>query len=67
MRYQVRLHFGRVTMPCRNFQTYASARRYASTLRRASVRPLLTEGEARALYWLACVTLLFAFARALGV
>lgn len=49
MRYQVRLHFGRCALPCRNFQSYRSARAYASTLRRASVHLIITEGEARAL------------------
>lgn len=49
MRYQVRLSFGSCSMPCRNFRSYRGARRYASTLRRASVHLMLTEREARAL------------------
>lgn len=65
-RFLVRLHYGRTAIPSRYFETYQSARRYARSLPRASVRLLLTEGEARALYTLAVVSL-FAFAiRALG-
>lgn len=57
MKYLVRLHYGRTVMPCREFTTYRAARRYARGLRRASVRPVLGEREARALCALACVAL----------
>ena len=53
-RFLVRLHFGRVAMPSRYFETYASARRYAGTLRRASIRLILTERECALLYALGC-------------
>lgn len=56
-RFLVRLHFGRVAMPSRYFETYASARRYAGTLRRASIRLILTERECAGLYALTCVAL----------
>ena len=56
-RYLVRLHFGRVAMPSRYFETYASARRCAGTLRRASIRLILTDRECAGLYALACVAL----------
>lgn len=65
-RYLVRLHYGRATLPCRYFESYRAASAYAGTLRRASVRLLLTEGEARALYVLACVALFALFVHALG-
>lgn len=65
-RYLVRLHFGRVAIPSRYFETYASARRYAGTLRRASIRLILTERECAGLYALACVALFALFAHQLG-
>lgn len=60
-RYLVRLHFGAVAIPSRYFETYASARRYAGSLRRASIRLILTDRECAGLYVLGCVAL-FAFA-----
>ncbi len=54
-RFLVRLHFGCVTMPSRYFETYASARRYAGTLRRASIRLILTDRECALLYALGCI------------
>lgn len=65
-RFLVRLHFGCVTVPSRYFETYASARRYAGTLRRASIRLILTEREAMLCCVLVCALIAFAFARALG-
>lgn len=60
-RFLVRLHFGRVAVPSRYFETYASARRYAGTLRRASIRLILSDRECALLYALGCVAV-FAFA-----
>lgn len=54
-RFLVRLHFGCVTVPSRYFETYASARRYAGTLRRASIRLILTDREWALLYALGCI------------
>ena len=65
-RFLVRLHFGRVSIPSRYFETYASARRYAGTLRRASIRLILTERECAGLYALACVALFALFVHQLG-
>ena len=65
-RFLVRLHFGRVAIPSRYFETYASARRYAGTLRRASIRLILTEREYAGLYVLACVALFALFVHQLG-
>lgn len=65
-RYLVRLHYGAAVLPCRYFESYGRARRYARTLRRASVRLLLTERECAGLYALACVALFALFAHALG-
>jgi len=53
-RFLVRLHFGCVTMPSRYFETYASARRYAGTLRRASIRLILSDREYALCYALGC-------------
>ena len=47
MRYLVRLHYGRVAMPCREFTSYRSARRFASTLRHASIRPVVRDTDVR--------------------
>ena len=47
MKYLVRLHYGRVAMPCREFTSYQSARRFASTLRHASVRPIVRDTDVR--------------------
>ena len=58
-RWLVRLHFGSTAIPSRSFTSYAQARRYAGTLRRASIRLILTDREQAGLYWLLCV-LLFA-------
>ena len=58
-RWLVRLHFGSPASPSRSFTSYAQARRYAGTLRRASVRLILSDREQAGLYWLLCV-LLFA-------
>lgn len=54
-RFLVRLHFGSTAIPSRYFETYASARRYAGTLRRASIRLILSDREYAGLYALACV------------
>ena len=47
MKYLVRLHYGRTAMPCREFPTYRRARRFASTLRRASIRPIVRDKDVR--------------------
>jgi len=65
-RFLVRLHFGCVTVPSRYFETYASARRYAGTLRRASIRLILTDRECAGLYALAYVSLFALFVHQLG-
>lgn len=57
-RWLVRLHFGSTAIPSRSFASYAQARRYAGTLRRASVRLILSDREQAGLYWLLCVLLL---------
>lgn len=64
-RWLVRLHFGSTAIPSRSFTTYAQARRYAGTLRRASVRLILSDREQAGLYWLLWAALFAAFALAL--
>lgn len=65
-RWLVRLHFGQTAIPARYFETYPRARRYAGTLRRASVRLILTEREHAGLCALVLVGVLYAFNAALG-
>lgn len=65
-RWLVRLHFGPTVIPARYFETYTRARAYAGTLRRASVRLILTERECAWLCLLGCAVLLFAFNAAMG-
>ena len=65
-RWLVRLHFGSTAIPSRSFTTYAQARRYAGTLRRASVRLILSDREQAGLYWLACTALAALAYRQLG-
>lgn len=64
-RFLVLTYFGQTAIPCRSFETYASAHRFARTLRRASVRLILTPREWLGLYWLACTAIFAAFVVAL--
>ena len=70
-RWLVRLHFGQTVIPTRTFETYSRARAYAGTLRRASVRrasvrPILTDREYAWLYLLGCTVMIFVLNAAMG-
>ena len=47
MKFLVRLHYGRTVMPCREFTSYRNARLFASTLRHASIRPIVRDTDVR--------------------